>query len=157
MVTKFIFSIVLTLLQGNPQQNFMINTNGYYYATYLSNLKENDFFEDTNIVFVKFDEDGYCNVFEIPVQKGNSLQEEILDIKERVYTKTPRNSGIYTINADKIIIEYSIFNNANHLFGRYIKIRYEGTIMDNKILLKTHRGHELELEFIQDDNVKFKN
>ena len=80
------------------------------------------------------------------------------NIKNRIYTENSVNSGFYTINKDKITIKYGIFNNSNHLLGKYISIYYRGTIInDNKIQLQTNHGHNLEFRFIEDRNVKFRN
>ena len=97
-------------------------------------------------------------MFDIPIAKGNTVEDEIIDIKKRVYTNNPTNSGLYTINKDKIMIKYSIFNNPNHLLGMYINIYYRGTIINNdKIQLQTNHGHDLEFKFVEDKNIKFRN
>lgn len=158
MVKNIILGIVSMLLYTNNQQDFVISTKGYYFATYSLNLGENDFFEETAIILLKFDNDGYCNVFDIPIAKGNTVEDEIIVIKKRVYTNNPTNSGLYTINKDKIMIKYSIFNNPNHLLGKYINIYYRGTIINNdKIQLQTNHGHDLEFKFVEDKNIKFRN
>ena len=158
MVKNIILGIVSMLLYTNNQQDFVISTKGYYFATYSLNLGENDFFEETAIILLKFDNDGYCNVFDIPIAKGNTVEDEIIDIKKRVYTNNPTNSGLYTINKDKIMIKYSIFNNPKHLLGKYINIYYEGiTINDNKIKLKINKGYELEFKYVKDESIGFRN
>ena len=158
MVKNIILGIVSMLLYTNNQQDFVISTKGYYFATYSLNLGENDFFEETAIILLKFDNDGYCNVFDIPIAKGNTVEDEIIDIKKRVYTNNPTNSGLYTINKDKIMIKYSIFNNSKHLLGKYINIYYEGIIInDNKIKLKINKGYELEFKYVKDESIGFRN
>ena len=82
MVKNIILGIVSMLLYTNNQQDFVISTKGYYFATYSLNLGENDFFEETAIILLKFDNDGYCNVFDIPIAKGNTVEDEIIDIKK---------------------------------------------------------------------------
>ncbi len=158
MVKRIIIAIIFMLLCTVSQKNYEINTKGYYIAIYHSNIGENDLFEETAIILLKFDNDGYCNVFDIPITKGNKLEDEIINIKNRIYTENSVNSGFYTINKDKITIKYGIFNNSNHLLGKYISIYYRGTIInDNKIQLQTNHGHNLEFRFIEDRNVKFRN
>ena len=129
MVKNIILGIVSMLLYTNNQQDFVISTKGYYFATYSLNLGENDFFEETAIILLKFDNDGYCNVFDIPIAKGNTVEDEIIDIK-----------------------------NPNHLLGKCINIYYRGTIINNdKIQLQTNHGHDLEFKFVEDKNIKFRN
>jgi len=48
MVKNIILGIVSMLLYTNNQQDFVISTKGYYFATYSLNLGENDFFEETS-------------------------------------------------------------------------------------------------------------
>ena len=158
MVKTIILSIIIPILSCMNNQYNSIKTNGYYFATYNIDMGENDFFEGIVIVLLKFDIDGYCNVFEIPVNKGSTIENEIVDIKKRIYTNSPINSGIYKINKDRIKIKYSIFNNPKHLLGKYINIYYEGIIInDNKIKLKINKGYELEFKYVKDESIGFRN
>ena len=158
MVKRIIIAIIFMLLCTASQKNYEINTKGYYIAIYHSNIGENDLFEETAIILLKFDNDGYCNVFDIPITKGNKLEDEIINIKNRIYTENSVNSGFYTINKDKIMIKYSIFNNPKHLLGKYINIYYEGIIInDNKIKLKINKGYELEFKYVKDESISFRN
>ena len=87
MVKRIIIAIIFMLLCTASQKNYEINTKGYYIAIYHSNIGKNDLFEETAIILLKFDNDGYCNVFDIPITKGNKLEDEIINIKNRIYTE----------------------------------------------------------------------
>ena len=157
MVKNIILSVFTMIFNLWEVQYSRVRTDGYYISVYNSNLEENDYFENNVIVLIKLDEDGYCNVFEIPISKGNSVENEIIEIKNRVYSKTPVNSGIYMIDENKITIVYSIFNNPKHLLGRYTNIRYIGRINNNKLSLKNNHGCNLEFDFVRDENIRFRN
>lgn len=135
-----------------------VNTNGYYIATYNKNFQKNDYFENENIILFKLDKDGFCNLFDISVKKNESIEITIENILKRNTSKTPAENGIYKINGNKIYIEYYIFNNPNHLFGKYIPIKYEGQILDKEhILIKTNKDNSLKFKFIQYNDISFKN
>lgn len=170
MVRNLIIIIVIILSCNNRKvldQSLTVNnmiqvkdikTNGYYYATYSLDINsENDFFENKAIILLKFDKDGYCNVFDIPISKSKTFKETIIYIKQRNYSNSPENSGIYYIENNKLIIKYSIFNNPNHLLGKYKFIYYKGSVVNEKrIQFQTNHGN-LEFEFIEDESFLFRN
>lgn len=134
-----------------------IKTDGYYYATYdLKKEIQNTFFGEKAVMLIKFDNDGFCNVFIIGSLKGESISETIEKILERSNDKTKTSSGTYNIVENKIYIKYLIFKDPNHFIGKYVERKYEGYIGKNALKLETDLGN-LKFEYVQNADISYYN
>lgn len=189
MVRNLITLIVLSLIVSSclgiiyPTPNFdkmtqrhKIKTNGYYVGTYVDERTfENSQFDNKEAVFIKFDEDGYCIVFEMPFLKGENLEDIIERFQQcaiRSFQGRDRISisftdGVYYFENNKLIIKRRRYNPHIYLYGGYENIYHEAFVVnENKIQyqkyprefkFKKYPPEYVDLEFVEDNDLQFKN